>query len=209
MKIYQFAILSAMALLMSCAAEEEKNSTDSVRTDSQSKAILSKTDSLLVSDTGKTDLPPPPPPPVPPAPFPDPRPCADCPYPVVTDVPPPPPDDAYDDTTKKAAEEEIVAIPEQQAHFPGGEIAMREYLNKNLRYPQMAKEANIEGKVYISFLVGTDGSISDVTVMRPVHPSLDNEALRVIKSMPDWVPAENHGKKVREKMIIPVHFSLE
>lgn len=98
--------------------------------------------------------------------------------------------------------------PDALPSFPGGEQAMINYLVQNVRYPAEAMEKGIEGGVVVSFAVATDGSIEDVEVVRSVSKELDNEAVRVVKSMPAWTPASKDGKPVKCKFCLPVNFSL-
>lgn len=99
---------------------------------------------------------------------------------------------------------DVEVMPE----YPGGQKALFAYLSENIRYPQIAKENKIEGRVIVGFVVEKDGSISNVEVVRSVDPSLDKEALRVIKSMPRWKPGKIRGKPVRVKYRVPVNFKL-
>lgn len=96
----------------------------------------------------------------------------------------------------------------KQASYPGGIRKMMDYIKNNIQYPKDCEKAGIQGRVIVSFVVGKDGSINDVAVVRGVHNSLDAEAVRVVKSMPNWNPAENNGKKVRSKFTLPVFFRL-
>ena len=106
-------------------------------------------------------------------------------------------------------EEEIMQMPDQKAEFVGGDKALLSFLQKNMRYPQDCMESNIQGRVYVSFVVEKDGSLSQVEIARKMQPSLDNEAIRVIKLMPNWVPAQHEGKIVRSRMYLPISFYLE
>ncbi|HRR62720.1 MAG TPA: energy transducer TonB, partial [Paludibacteraceae bacterium] len=82
-------------------------------------------------------------------------------------------------------------------------------LSENIRYPVIAQENGIQGRVICQFVVNTDGSIVDIQVVRGVHPSLDEEAVRVIKSMPKWVPGKQRGKPVRVRFTLPINFKLQ
>lgn len=104
--------------------------------------------------------------------------------------------------------EEIFTVVEQMPEFPGGEAKLFEFIMKNLKYPQQAKEANIRGKVYVQFVVRKDGSITDIKTVRGIGSGCDDEAMRVVKSMPKWVPGTQRGKPVDVRMILPVNFSL-
>jgi protein TonB len=93
--------------------------------------------------------------------------------------------------------------------FPGGQSALMKYLSENIRYPVIAQENGIEGRVICSFVVERDGSITDVQVVRGVDPSLDREAVRVIQSMPKWKPGKQRGKPVRVRFTLPIVFRLQ
>lgn len=105
-------------------------------------------------------------------------------------------------------EETIHEIVEDMPKFPGGMAALNEYLRKNIKYPAICRENNIQGRVIIRFTVNRDGSIEDPVVMQSVHPYMDQEALRVISAMPKWTPGEQQGKTVRVNFTVPVNFRL-
>lgn len=107
------------------------------------------------------------------------------------------------------ADDEIYTFVEVMPEFPGGQEAMYTYLGKNLQYPADALEAKLKGTVYITFVVNLDGSIADVRVLRGISPSLDKEAIRVVKSMPKWRPGSMNGKTVRTQLNLPVKFLLK
>ncbi len=104
--------------------------------------------------------------------------------------------------------DEICTNPDTGAEFPGGQQALYRWLGENLRYPPAAVENNIQGRVVVSFVIEKDGSIGKVTVIRYKDPDLDKEAIRLIKSMPRWTPAQYNGQPVRSQMNIPITFSL-
>lgn len=108
-------------------------------------------------------------------------------------------------------EEEVVfVIVETMPEFPGGQQALFKYLSENVKYPAIAQENGIQGRVICQFVVNKDGAIVDVEVVRSGgDPSLDKEALRVIKSMPKWKPGKQRGKAVRVKYTVPVNFRLQ
>ena len=108
-------------------------------------------------------------------------------------------------------EEEVVfVIVESMPEFPGGQQALFKYLSENIKYPVIAQENGIQGRVICQFVVNKDGSIVDVEVARSGgDPSLDKEAVRVIKSMPKWKPGKQRGKPVRMKYTVPVNFKLQ
>lgn len=102
----------------------------------------------------------------------------------------------------------VYDVVEQMPSFPGGISGLRTYLNQNIRYPAEAQENCVQGRVVVSFVVGKDGHISDVTVLRSVDPSLDKEAIRVIRNMPRWSPGKQGGEPVRVRYNVPVSFRL-
>ena len=104
--------------------------------------------------------------------------------------------------------DEVFMVVEDQPEFPGGTAALLEYLRKNIKYPAICRENNIQGKVIVTFVVNKDGSIVDIEVAKSVNPSLDKEAIRVISQMPKWKPGSQRGKPVRVKYSVPVNFRL-
>ena len=105
--------------------------------------------------------------------------------------------------------DEIFMIVEDQPEFPGGTAALLEYLKKNIKYPAICRENNIQGRVLVTFIVNKDGAIVEPEVVKGVNPSLDKEALRVISQMPNWKPGYQRGKPVRVKFTVPVNFQLK
>lgn len=103
---------------------------------------------------------------------------------------------------------EVFDFVEVMPEFVGGQQAFQQYLSRNLRYPGVAREAGIQGTVFVSFVVETDGSITEVEVVRSVHPLLDEEAVRVISQMPPWKPGLQHRDPVRVRFTLPVGFRL-
>ena len=107
-------------------------------------------------------------------------------------------------------EEVIFKVVETMPEFPGGSKALFKYLSENVKYPVIAQENGIQGRVICQFTINKDGSIVDVEVVRSGgDPSLDKEAVRVIKSMPKWNPGKQRGKPVRVKYTVPVNFKLQ
>ena len=102
----------------------------------------------------------------------------------------------------------VFMVVEQMPEFPGGMSAMMKYLAQNIKYPVKAIEKKMEGRVVVSFVVSCDGSLRDFQVVRSVDPELDAEAIRVIKSMPNWKPGKQRGKNVSVKYTLPINFSL-
>lgn len=119
-------------------------------------------------------------------------------------VPPPPPKPKQEEVT-----DEIFVVVENQPEFPGGNGAMMKFLSENINYPVIAQENGIQGRVICNFVVERDGSITDVQVVRGVDPSLDREAMRVIKQMPRWKPGKQRGQAVRVRFTLPVVFRLQ
>ena len=105
--------------------------------------------------------------------------------------------------------DKVYDIVEVMPQYPGGMPELMQYLAKNIKYPVQAQKKGIEGRVTVRFIVEKDGSISNVTVVRHIHPLLDKEAVRVIKAMPKWSPGMLNGKPVRVKFNIPVAFRLK
>ncbi len=110
---------------------------------------------------------------------------------------------------KHEEENKVFDIVEQQPLFPGGPAALMKYLSENTKYPVVAQEYGVQGRVTVQFVVEKDGSISDVHVLRGVDPSLDKEAVRVVKSMPRWTPGKQNGITVRVNYRVPVLFRLQ
>lgn len=106
-------------------------------------------------------------------------------------------------------EEEAFISVEQQPEFPGGMKALSEFLQRNLRYPSQAVQASVSGRVFISFVVNTDGSLTDVHVLKGIGFGCDEEARRVVQQMPRWKPGKQSGRTVRVKYNLPVTFTLE
>ena len=106
-------------------------------------------------------------------------------------------------------ETKIFTVVEQMPLFPGGDAALMGYLRDNIHYPTVAAENGVQGRVVVGFVVERDGSITDVNVLRSVDPSLDREAMRVVKSMPKWTPGKQNGSAVRVKYQVPVTFRLQ
>ena len=109
----------------------------------------------------------------------------------------------------KEEETKVFDVVEEMPQFPGGPSALFEYLSKNIKYPVVAEENGVQGRVIVTFVVERDGSITDVKVVKSVDPSLDKEATRVVKSMPHWIPGKQNGSAVRVKYTVPVTFKLQ
>ncbi|MCK4663484.1 MAG: energy transducer TonB [Bacteroidales bacterium] len=102
----------------------------------------------------------------------------------------------------------IFFIVEDMPEFPGGDLELRKFIAQNVKYPEIAKENGIQGKVFIQFVVNKKGLVEKVKVMRGVDPSLDKEAIRVILSMPKWKPGKQRGKAVKVSYTVPINFQL-
>ena len=108
-------------------------------------------------------------------------------------------------------QEEILDIAEVQPEFPGGTEALMKFIEANIIYPELERELNIEGKVYVGFVVMKTGEITNIKIMRGIKdgPSLYKEAIRIVKLMPRWTPGMNNGQKVNVRTIVPIRFSLK
>jgi protein TonB len=123
----------------------------------------------------------------------------------MTQTPPPAPPAP---TKQVEVQEEIIEFPDVEASFPGGAAAMQKWISENVQYPQTSIEMNEQGKVYMSFVVEADGSISNIAVERGVSSDLDREAKRLLRQMPAWKPGEAKGKKARTRCRLPINFTL-
>lgn len=106
-------------------------------------------------------------------------------------------------------ENEIFIVVEDPPRFRGGQEKFEKFLTENLRYPSSARQSGISGTVYVTFVIDTDGKVKDARVLRGVHSSVDEEALRVIRIMPEWIPGKQRGKAVKVQFTMPVRFTLE
>ena len=122
---------------------------------------------------------------------------------IAVAAPPPPP------APKPEVSNKVFDVVEEMPSFPGGQGALMSFLNSNIKYPVVAQENGVQGRVIVGFVVERDGSITDVKVMRSVDPSLDREAQRVVKAMPRWKPGKQNGSAVRVKYTVPVVFRLQ
>lgn len=111
---------------------------------------------------------------------------------------------------EEVVEEEIFTIVESMPEFPGGgQAALFKYLQNEMKYPQVAKENGIQGTVFVNFVVGNNGKIRDVKILRGVNKMLDDEAIRVVKAMPAWSPGKQRGKSVSVSYNLPIKFTLK
>lgn len=104
---------------------------------------------------------------------------------------------------------DVYLIVDKMPSFPGGDDGLRKYLAQNIKYPLEAQEEGVQGRVFVKFVIEADGSISHVKVARPFDPYLDWEAVRVVKSMPNWTPGKQDGKAVRVSYTVPINFVLQ
>ena len=103
----------------------------------------------------------------------------------------------------------VFMVVEKMPSFPGGDAALMRYLKKNVKFPTIAQENGIQGRVYVEFVVNKDGRIVDVKILKGVDRHLDEEALRVVRNMPSWEPGEQRGKPVRVSYRLPINFTLK
>lgn len=170
-----------------------------------------------LQDEQVQDIPPPPPPPAPPPP-----------PSIVTDIEIKEDDEKVEENQVTIVEtdinekieiqeikveeapvvEEIFDVVEEQAAFPGGMDALKKYLGDNLKYPPMAKESGVQGKVYVQFVVFKDGNVGDIKVLRGIGSGCDEEAVRVVKGMPKWTPGKQRGRSVSSRFTLPINFKL-
>ena len=107
------------------------------------------------------------------------------------------------------AKNQVFTVVEQMPMFPGGNAGLMKYLASNVQYPEVAAKNGVQGRVVVGFVIECDGSITNVEILRGVDPSLDREAMRVVKAMPKWVPGKKNGAVVRVKYQVPVSFRLQ
>ncbi len=110
---------------------------------------------------------------------------------------------------EEVVEEQIFTIVEEMPSFPGGEAALMKYLASNIKYPAIAKDAGIQGTVFVTFVVDTDGKVKDVRVLRSIGGGCDEEAIRVVQSMPAWKAGKQRGKSVKVQYNLPIRFTLK
>lgn len=183
-----------------------------VETEREGKGQVAQNDANVqfVQDVQDENTPPPPPPPQ-----------VDAPPPVTEEIkeekntevePTPvvqtPPPVKIGPVEEVKVDEEIIDFPDVEATFPGGAAALQKWIGENVQYPQTSIEMNEQGKVYLSFVVEPDGSITNIAVERGVSNDLDKEAKRVVRKMPKWSAGEAKGKKVRTRCRLPINFTL-
>jgi protein TonB len=116
---------------------------------------------------------------------------------------------AQPEPPKHEEDNKVFEVVEQMPSFPGGYAALMQWLGSNMKYPTIAAENNVQGRVIVQFVVEKDGSITDVHVAKSVDPSLDKEASRVVKAMPKWIPGKQNSSPVRVRFTVPVTFKLQ
>ena len=112
------------------------------------------------------------------------------------------------ESNSKDSENEVFTIVEKMAEFPGGTEAFGQYLSENMRYPAQAQRLGVQGRVMLQFIVEKDGSLSDITVLKGIGAGCDGEAIRILQESPKWTAGTQRGEKVRQKMVVPIAFSL-
>ncbi len=109
---------------------------------------------------------------------------------------------------EEVEEEEVFYIVENMPEFPGGDVALRTYIAQNVKYPEIAKENGLSGKVFVQFVINQKGEVQDVKIARGVDPALDKEAIRVVQNLPKWKPGSQRGKPVKVSYTVPINFQL-
>ena len=142
---------------------------------------------------------------IPAVPPPDHSPCDDCPDILFPDGP-----ELKDSSGASLEDTFIYDVYDEPPQFPGGDTALKAFMSRTIHYPESAREQQISGRVFISFIVEKDGSLTDIKVVKeiPGTPEMTAEAIRAVRSMPPWIPGKMNGKIVRAKTILPVRFTL-
>lgn len=109
---------------------------------------------------------------------------------------------------KVSVDDEVFVVVEEQAEFPGGLDSMYAYIQKNLVYPEKAKAEGIEGRVFVTFIIEKDGSISNILIKRAIGGGCEEAVVEMIKNMPKWKPGKQRGKPVRFQFVLPIKFEL-
>src|SRR5690606_17038916 len=107
------------------------------------------------------------------------------------------------------SEEQIFFIVEEMPEFPGGELELRKFIANNIKYPVAAQEKGMQGRVYVTFVVDKNGEVANAKIARGVDPALDKEALRVVNSLPKWIPGKQRGQTVNVSYTVPINFALQ
>ncbi|NQY67063.1 MAG: energy transducer TonB [Flavobacteriales bacterium] len=110
---------------------------------------------------------------------------------------------------EEVVEDEVFMVVEKMPEFPGGIPAMMKYLGKNIKYPELAKEAGISGRVFVTFVIDKSGKVNKVKLLRGIGGGCDEEAIRVVKAMPPWTPGKQRGKAVSVQFNLPINYDLQ
>ena len=113
------------------------------------------------------------------------------------------------ETQTEEDEDIILYFAEEPPRFVGGEIGLKKYIRNHLKYPTYAKENDIQGKLYVRFLINKAGNVEQIKTINTVHPLLDKEAIRIVKSLPQWIPGKQNGKTINVWYTIPINFVLQ
>lgn len=201
---YVFIVLN-LSVIASCTAEPARDSSPLIpEVNPMDDVVHEEKDTLITPDTivdvPITAL-------APRTPNPDPNPIIYPAYPIkMQPSRPNPPDELRSREIHESLNAEIVDFPEIDASFPGGILTLNKFITDNIQYPEI--QVAYQEQVFVSFIVEKDGSITTIKVARGITPELNNEALRVIRKMPNWIPAENKGKPVRSRVLLPFRFEL-
>ena len=117
--------------------------------------------------------------------------------------------DEGEEVIEQSESDKVFDVVDKMPSFPGGQGAMYDFMEKNIKYPKVAEDNGIQGRVILTFIVKKDGSLSDVRVAKSVDPALDKEAVRLVESMPKWNPGIEKGQYVNVKFTVPVTFRLQ
>lgn len=199
-----FILLIGLLLFLSCndkkTAKYPEQVAKKIEIEEEIVEDTTSIDSIVVEHEVLPEPPSPTPPPIPfpPDPWPDSLPPEPIPEPVPLAILP-----------KVRVPEQLIDFPDIPAEFSGGEKAMMAFISSNIQYPQEAMEMGDQGRVYVEFVVGKDGSLTGIKVLRGVSTALDREAKRMISLMPKWNPAEAKGKLARSRNRLPISFRLD
>lgn len=109
---------------------------------------------------------------------------------------------------EEEAEEQVFMVVESMPQFPGGDVALMKYLGENINYPKAARESGIQGRVFVSFVVEKDGKVTNIIILRGIGGGCDEEAIKVVQEMPEWIPGKQRGMPVRVQFNLPINFTL-
>ncbi|NVK66560.1 MAG: energy transducer TonB [Flavobacteriales bacterium] len=214
-QLFSFLLVSLMFVTSCTEPRIEKDESKENREIVEVKDL--EEEDALVADTTDVEpvaakLSPPPEPippvdPIPPGPMPEPYPDP-MPDPIKPIMPPPPPPLPE----RRLKEPEVIQFPDVEATYPGDTPTdnknMIKFIQENLHYPEVDRENEIQGRVYVAFVVEKDGSLTNIEVIRGISQTMDREAVRIIRLMPKWIPAQSNGKIVRSRARLPITFTL-